>query len=121
MLKITELHIYNVYLPLKVSEYQILPAMSKYIIGTFAKFLRLEERQRAEKRTRDAKGHQFTPRWFDLTDEVSATPWGDLEIYCYNGRYTEHRATVDSSGSNGEVDIASIEFNPWQYGNLSTE
>ncbi|KAE8732397.1 Oxysterol-binding protein-related protein 3C [Hibiscus syriacus] len=80
---------------------------------------RLEERQRAEKRTRDAKGHQFTPRWFDLTEEVSATPWGDLEIYHYNGKYTEHRVTVDNSDSREEVDIASIEFNPWQYGNLS--
>ncbi|KAE8666700.1 Oxysterol-binding protein-related protein 3C [Hibiscus syriacus] len=82
---------------------------------------RLEERQRAEKRTRDAKGHQFTPRWFDLTDEVSATPWGDLEIYRYNDKYNEHRVAVDSSDSIDEVDIASIEFNPWQYGNLSTE
>ncbi|MFQ6662722.1 hypothetical protein Gotur_030478 [Gossypium turneri] len=82
---------------------------------------RLEERQRAEKRTREAKGHQFTPRWFDLTDEISATPWGDLEIYRFNGKYTEHRATVDSSDGINEVDLASIEFNPWQYGNLSTE
>ncbi|KHG20118.1 Oxysterol-binding-related protein 3C -like protein [Gossypium arboreum] len=81
----------------------------------------LEERQRAEKRTREGKGHQFTPRWFDLTDEISATPWGDLEIYSFNGKYTEHRATVDSSDSIDEVDMASIEFNPWQYGNLSTE
>ncbi|PPR84344.1 hypothetical protein GOBAR_AA36373 [Gossypium barbadense] len=83
--------------------------------------IRLEERQRAEKRTREGKGHQFTPRWFDLTDEISATPWGDLEIYSFNGKYTEHRATVDSSDSIDEVDMASIEFNPWQYGNLSTE
>ncbi|KAA3489630.1 oxysterol-binding protein-related protein 3C-like [Gossypium australe] len=82
---------------------------------------KLEERQRAEKRTREAKGHQFTPRWFDLTDEISATPWGDLEIYRFNGKYTEHRATVDSSDGIDEVDMASIEFNPWQYGNLSTE
>ncbi|MBA0881588.1 hypothetical protein Goshw_019077 [Gossypium schwendimanii] len=81
----------------------------------------LEERQRAEKRTREAKGHQFTPRWFDLTDEISATPWGDLEIYRFNGKYTEHRATVDSSDGIDEVDLAAIEFNPWQYGNLSTE
>lgn len=81
----------------------------------------MEERQRAEKRTREAKSHQFAPRWFDLTDEVATTPWGDIEIYSYNGKYTEHRATVDSSDSINEVDITSIEFNPWQYGNLSTE
>ncbi|KAG8496392.1 hypothetical protein CXB51_007603 [Gossypium anomalum] len=81
----------------------------------------LEERQRAEKRTREASGHQFTPRWFDLTDGVTVTPWGDLEIYSYNGKYPEHWATVDSSDTNGELDIMSIEFNPWQYGNLSNK
>ncbi|GLT43333.1 hypothetical protein SLA2020_172920 [Shorea laevis] len=78
----------------------------------------LEERQRAEKRNREAQDHQFKPRWFDLTEEVTTTPWGDLEIYQYNGKYTEHRATVDSSDSVDEVDYTSIEFNPWQYGNL---
>ncbi|PPR92708.1 hypothetical protein GOBAR_AA27967 [Gossypium barbadense] len=81
----------------------------------------LEEMQRAEKRTRKASGHQFTPRWFDLIDGVTVTPWGDLEIYSYNGKYPEHWATVDSSDSNGELDIMSIEFNPWQYGNLSNK
>lgn len=77
----------------------------------------LEERQRAEKRTREAKGHNFAPRWFDLTEEVTPTPWGDLEIYQYNGKYTEHRAAIDSSGNSDDVDVKSIEFNPWQYGN----
>ncbi|TYI35196.1 hypothetical protein ES332_A03G059500v1 [Gossypium tomentosum] len=81
----------------------------------------LEEMQRAEKRTRKASGHQFTPRWFDLIDGVTVTRWGDLEIYSYNGKYPEHWATVDSSDSNGELDIMSIEFNPWQYGNLSNK
>ncbi|OVA16525.1 Oxysterol-binding protein [Macleaya cordata] len=81
----------------------------------------LEERQRAEKRNRDAKGHQFTPRWFDLSEEVAATPWGELEVYQFNGKYNEHRAAVDSSDGIDEVDILSTEFNPWQYGNLATE
>ncbi|XP_031254968.1 oxysterol-binding protein-related protein 3C-like [Pistacia vera] len=81
----------------------------------------LEERQRAEKRTREAKGHQFTPRWFDLTEEVTSTPWGDLEIYRFNGKYSEHRAAVESSGSVDEIEVKSIEFNPWQYGNFSAE
>ncbi|XP_023523023.1 oxysterol-binding protein-related protein 3C-like [Cucurbita pepo subsp. pepo] len=82
----------------------------------------LEERQRAEKRTREAKGQSYKPRWFDLTEEVTSTPWGDLEIYQYNGLYTKHRTEIDSSGSssNDEVDVKSIEFNPWQYGNLSS-
>ena len=82
--------------------------------------LSLEERQRAEKKEREAKGHQFVPRWFDFTDEVTPTPWGDLEVYRYNGNYTEHRAAIDTSGSTDEVDVRSTEFNPWQYGNLSS-
>ncbi|EXC30973.1 hypothetical protein L484_021273 [Morus notabilis] len=77
----------------------------------------LEERQRAEKRNREAKGHQFTPRWFDQTNDISPTPWGDLEVYSYNGKYTEHRAAVDSSNSDEVTDIRSTEFNPWQYEN----
>lgn len=56
-----------------------------------------------------------------MTDEVTPTPWGDLEIYQYNGKYTEHRAVIDSSDSIEEVDVKSIEFNPWQFGNLSAE
>jgi len=82
---------------------------------------RLEEQQRAEKRAREAKGEQFTPRWFNLTDEVGSTPWGDLEIYEYNGKYTEHRAAIDSSNVSDETDITSIEFNPWQYGSSSSQ
>lgn len=60
------------------------------------------------------------PRWFDLTDEVTPTPWGDLEVYQYNGKYSEHRAAADSSDNIDEADVRSIEFNPWQYGNIST-
>lgn len=80
----------------------------------------MEERQRAEKRNRDSKGHKFAPRWFDLTDEVTPTPWGDLEVYQYNGKYAERQAANDTSGSD-EADLTSIEFNPWQYGNVSEE
>lgn len=80
----------------------------------------LEERQRAEKRAREEKGHKFTPRWFDLTEEVTPTPWGELEIYQYNGKYDEHRAAADNSNSI-DADVKSIEFNPWQYADLATE
>uniref|UniRef100_A0A5B7BVU2 Putative oxysterol-binding protein-related protein 3C-like n=1 Tax=Davidia involucrata TaxID=16924 RepID=A0A5B7BVU2_DAVIN len=81
----------------------------------------LEERQRAEKKIREAKGHQFTPRWFAPSTEIAPTPWGDLEVYHYNGKYDEFRASIDNSDSNEEVDINSTEFNPWQYGNLAAE
>lgn len=82
---------------------------------------RLEEKQRAEKRNREAQGHQFTPRWFDITSEISPTPWGDLEVCRYNGKYSEYRASVDSSDSIEEVDVSSTEFNPWQYRNSVSE
>eukprot|EP00268_Persea_americana_P009623 TRINITY_DN1384_c0_g1_i2.p1 TRINITY_DN1384_c0_g1~~TRINITY_DN1384_c0_g1_i2.p1 ORF type:complete len:458 (-),score=85.84 TRINITY_DN1384_c0_g1_i2:632-2005(-) len=81
----------------------------------------LEERQRAEKRNREANGHQFTPRWFGLSGEVTTTPWGELEVYEYNGKYNEHRSAIDASEIVPEVSTESIEFNPWQYGNLTTE
>lgn len=81
----------------------------------------MEERQRAEKREREAKEQKFTPRWFDLTEEVTPTPWGDLEVYQYNSKYSQHRAAVDISDSVDVVGVKSIEFNPWQYGNLSAE
>lgn len=73
----------------------------------------LEEKQRAEKRTREAKGQKFTPRWFNMTEEVCVTPWGDLEIYEYNGKYSKHRDT-----NTNDADITKLEFNPWQYGNV---
>ncbi|KAI9112145.1 hypothetical protein K1719_016668 [Acacia pycnantha] len=81
---------------------------------------RLEERQRAEKRTREAKAQKYTSKWFDLTEEITPTPWGDLEIYEYNGKYTAHRAAIDSS--NGVEDADSRpEFNPWQYDSVDAE
>lgn len=82
---------------------------------------RLEERQRAEKRIREGKGHNFSPRWFDITEEVTSTPWGDLEIYQYNGKYTQHRAVIDNSTNTDDVDVKSIQFSPWQYESESTD
>ncbi|MCL7042140.1 hypothetical protein MKW94_025014 [Papaver nudicaule] len=81
----------------------------------------LEEKQRAEKRNRDAKGQKFTPRWFEFSEEIATTPWGELEVYRFNGKYNEHREAADSSDEPSIVDIESTEFNPWQYGNVATE
>lgn len=83
------------------------------------RYVSLEERQRAEKRNREAKGDQFSPRWFDLTEEIATTPWGDMEVYQYNGKYTEHRAAIDSSDIVEVEDVKTKEFNPWQYNDLS--
>ncbi|KAL9429030.1 hypothetical protein AB3S75_030936 [Citrus x aurantiifolia] len=82
---------------------------------------RLEERQRAEKRIREAKDDMFAPKWFDLSDEVTPTPWGDLEVYRYNGKYSELRATLDNSESLGEINPETTEFNPWQYEDSAAE
>ncbi|KAL2934033.1 Oxysterol-binding protein-related protein 3A [Bienertia sinuspersici] len=81
----------------------------------------LEERQRAEKRIREAKGQHFTPRWFDFTGEVTTTPWGDLEVYNYNGKYAEYAESVKNDDSINTVDVLSIEFDPWQYGNVAQQ
>ena len=78
----------------------------------------LEEKQRSEKRTRDAKGQKYIPRWFDVTEEVAVTPWGDLEIYEYNGKYSKHRDEIGDVDVNGDDDVSKMEFNPWQYGNV---
>jgi len=79
----------------------------------------LEEKQRAEKRAREAKGDNFTPRWFDMTEDVATTPWGELEIYRFNGKYLQHRTDTDSSDNIELEDVRTKEFNPWQYGDLS--
>jgi len=79
---------------------------------------KMEERQRAEKRLRETKKEEFKPRWFSLTGDVTPTPWGDLEIYEFNGKYTEHRQKEESAASDKPVDVEqlkSITFNPWQF------
>lgn len=60
---------------------------------------RLEERQRAEKKMRETKAEEFIPRWFEQSNEIAPTPWGDLEVYSYKGTYDEHRASVNSSSN----------------------
>lgn len=80
---------------------------------------RLEEQQRDEKRIREAKGDQFTPKWFDLTTEISSTPWGELELYRYNGKYAQHSAAIAKSGSIKKNESGLLDFNPWQYDNLA--
>ncbi|KAF2537675.1 hypothetical protein F2Q70_00006901 [Brassica cretica] len=77
----------------------------------------LEERQRAEKRNREEKGQRFVPKWFDETEDVTPTPWGDLEVYQFNGKYLVHRAAADNSEIN--TDMESTKFNPWQFQDTS--
>lgn len=72
----------------------------------------IEARQRNEQKRREANADKFVPKWFDLSDEVKATPWGDVRSYKYNGNYDEHRAAIDTS-TDKDVDIQPTEFNPW--------
>ncbi|KAH7280187.1 hypothetical protein KP509_37G055300 [Ceratopteris richardii] len=76
---------------------------------------RLEERQRAEKNHREATKQEFTPKWFQLTGEITSTPWGDMEIYEYNGKYAEYRMEVEASPSAADIDDKNLDFNPWQF------
>ncbi|KAI3920675.1 hypothetical protein MKW92_021036 [Papaver armeniacum] len=77
----------------------------------------LEVRQRKERKTRETKGDKFTPKWFDLTTQVITTPYGDTQIYKYNGKYDQHRETVNCLNiSASEVNVQPTEFDPWQYG-----
>ncbi|KAI3887428.1 hypothetical protein MKW92_050814 [Papaver armeniacum] len=78
----------------------------------------LEVRQRNEKKQREANGDKYTPKWFDLTDEVTITPWGEMETYEYNGKYSKHRAMANSSDDITCDEVGGgipTKFNPWQY------
>uniref|UniRef100_A0A7I4BDT2 Oxysterol-binding protein n=1 Tax=Physcomitrium patens TaxID=3218 RepID=A0A7I4BDT2_PHYPA len=78
----------------------------------------LEERQRAEKKLRESKNAEFAPRWFNLTGDKAPTPWGDLEIYEYNGKYSEHRKQEEANAAGKTVDVEQLKkipFNPWQF------
>ncbi|KAH7372624.1 hypothetical protein KP509_17G013500 [Ceratopteris richardii] len=76
---------------------------------------RMEEKQRAEKRQRESLKQEFTPRWFRLTGDVTSTPWGDMEVYEYNGKYAEHRSRIEASPSEADIDSKSQAFKPWQF------
>lgn len=78
----------------------------------------MEERQRAEKKLRESKNAEFAPRWFNLTGDKAPTPWGDLEIYEYNGKYSEHRKQEEANAAGKTVDVEQLKkipFNPWQF------
>eukprot|EP00475_Leptophrys_vorax_P039165 TRINITY_DN7022_c0_g1_i1.p1 TRINITY_DN7022_c0_g1~~TRINITY_DN7022_c0_g1_i1.p1 ORF type:complete len:456 (+),score=66.76 TRINITY_DN7022_c0_g1_i1:85-1368(+) len=74
--------------------------------------VKLEERQRAERREREKRKEGYTSKWFRPTGEEAITPWGELEIYEYNGAYNERK---DSKESAKVEEVASQEFDPWQF------
>lgn len=108
---------------LLTSDSRLRPDRSALELGDLSKAgvekTRMEERQRAEKRRREASNQDFTPKWFTMTGDITSTPWGDMEIYEYNGKYTEHRTQIDASADNEAAsDSNSIEFNPWQFDDI---
>jgi hypothetical protein len=68
------------------------PVNFPYLAVTFVS--RLEERQRYERREREARGDEWTPRWFRPTGETACE--GDLPIFEYTGAYTERVAAIKS-------------------------
>lgn len=76
---------------------------------------RLEEQQRSEKRLREQNHERFNPRWFRMSGEVAATPWGELEVYEYTQSYPKHRANLEAVKESLITVNPDIKFNPWQY------
>eukprot|EP00897_Mesotaenium_endlicherianum_P002073 jgi/Mesen1/1894/ME000143S00948 len=76
---------------------------------------RLEERQRAEKKEREAKGLPFVPRWFEMSGEVAHTPWAELEVLKFKeSDFKQHRDVVEKNAP-PPADPDSLEFSPWQF------
>ncbi|KAL4554865.1 hypothetical protein LXL04_037472 [Taraxacum kok-saghyz] len=44
----------------------------------------MEEKQRAEIRTRETKAQEFVPKWFERTDQIAPTPWRDCLFVIIN-------------------------------------
>eukprot|EP00270_Netrium_digitus_P002669 TRINITY_DN1302_c0_g1_i3.p1 TRINITY_DN1302_c0_g1~~TRINITY_DN1302_c0_g1_i3.p1 ORF type:complete len:478 (+),score=107.77 TRINITY_DN1302_c0_g1_i3:23-1435(+) len=82
---------------------------------------RLEERQRAEKREREARADKFTPRWFKPTGEVVETPWGPLEAFEFTGTYIERSGNQKGAAPANVGDGQTADFHPWQYENLKVD
>jgi hypothetical protein len=77
---------------------------------------RLEERQRAETKLREAKKQERTPRWFNRSSEIAPTPWGDVEVYEYNGKYPKHLKSILPGATVDVEQLKSVTFDPWQFG-----
>lgn len=51
-----------------------------------------------------------------MSGEISPTPWGDLEVYEYNGKYCKHRNSIPASEKVDVEKLQSVTFDPWQVG-----
>ncbi|KAG0598242.1 hypothetical protein M758_12G056900 [Ceratodon purpureus] len=76
---------------------------------------RLEERQRTEAKLREATKQECTPRWFKMSGETTTTPWGDLEVYEYNGKYSKYLESLPSPVTVDVEELKSMAFDPWQF------
>lgn len=77
----------------------------------------LEEKQRAEKKTRVGRNEVWTPRWFKATERLAdADVYEDVKEFeedvvpwKFTGSYVEHRKTLSADCA------IPVEFAPWQY------
>eukprot|EP00243_Klebsormidium_subtile_P003389 TRINITY_DN16775_c0_g1_i1.p1 TRINITY_DN16775_c0_g1~~TRINITY_DN16775_c0_g1_i1.p1 ORF type:complete len:536 (-),score=173.66 TRINITY_DN16775_c0_g1_i1:232-1839(-) len=79
---------------------------------------KLEERQRYERREREARGEEWTPRWFRPTGEAACE--GELPIFEFTGAYSERVAAIKSGQLKDgivltEEEDPSDKYSPWQY------
>lgn len=76
----------------------------------------LEERQRAERRRRDAAGEAWAPRWFRVAAGADNLEEVDTDVYEYTGAYDQQRAAAASQrAGEGEREHDEPEFSPWQF------
>ncbi|KAK3249370.1 hypothetical protein CYMTET_41194 [Cymbomonas tetramitiformis] len=77
----------------------------------------LEEKQRAEAKTRKEKGDSWAPKWFKSVESVTdADDFEDIKefeegivAYTFTGDYKQRVATLSASSAKPE------KFDPWQY------
>ncbi|CAL9228850.1 unnamed protein product, partial [Arabidopsis halleri] len=62
--------------------YSPFPQWSKLVGGVFFSFWgALRDNELRREADREEKRQRFAPKWFDETEEVTPTPWGDLQVY----------------------------------------
>eukprot|EP00894_Picocystis_sp_ML_P003409 jgi/Pico_ML_1/53926/g4391.t1 len=84
--------------------------------------VRIEEKQRAERREREGNGDKWTPRWFEYDSDPQVYDGEcDLDVvqpWIWNGSFeAEERSAHQGNGveSGGGAGVLGASFCPWQY------
>lgn len=76
----------------------------------------LEERQRAERRARDAQGAAWAPRWFRVAQGADNLEEVDTEVWEFTGDYDQRaQQQQQAAGGTPAEDPLEAEFSPWGY------